>query len=61
MADVTIDRLDITVNVDDDGEGAFARLFEMYIRRWSAQRELGERLRSEAERERTLFDRGAGR
>jgi hypothetical protein len=61
MANVTIQQLDIVVNVDDDGESAFARLFDQHIRRWAAQKDLSDRLHREAEAERRVFDRKGGR
>jgi hypothetical protein len=66
MADITIERLEITVELD--GEGAdrhFARLFDQHVRRWWAAERAQEAERRFAERERLLPDtlggaRGAG-
>lgn len=52
--DVTIDRLDLVIELDHDaGEEAFAALFQKYARRWQ---EAQDRVRSDrkfAEAERT--------
>jgi hypothetical protein len=57
MADITIERLEITVELD--GEGAdlhFARLFDHHVRRWWATEQAREADRRFAERERLLPD-----
>jgi hypothetical protein len=57
MADVTIDRLEITVELDGGGaEAHFARLFERHIREWWADEQANQADRRFAERERLLPD-----
>jgi hypothetical protein len=57
MADVTIERLDIVVELDGAGaDRYFARLFEMHIRRWWADEQARQADHRFAERERLLPD-----
>jgi hypothetical protein len=61
MADVTIERLTITIDLDGDGaEAHFARLFECHVERWwqaECRRKADRRF---AERERLLPDSAPG-
>lgn len=62
MADVTIERLEITVELDGEGADAhFERLFEACIRRWWANQQTMQADDRFAERERLLRDRTRGR
>lgn len=64
MADVTIERLEITVELDGTGADAhFARLFEQHICRWWAGEQARQADQRFTERERLLSDslRDAGR
>jgi hypothetical protein len=55
MADVTIDRLDISIELDPEGaDPYFSRLFERHIRRWWALERARLEDRRFAERERRL-------
>lgn len=57
MADITIDRLEITVELDGAGVDAhFARLFDRHIRRWWADEQARQADSRFAERERLLPD-----
>jgi hypothetical protein len=57
MADVTIERLEITVELDGAGaEAHFTRLFERHICRWWASELATQADRRFAERERVLPD-----
>jgi len=57
MADVTIERLEITVELDGAGaDDHFVRLFERCIRRWWADEQARQADRRFAERERLLPD-----
>ena len=57
MADVTIDRLEITVELDGAGaEAHFERLFERHICRWWAEEQATQADLRFAERERLLPD-----
>jgi hypothetical protein len=58
MADVTIERLEITVELDGVGaEAHFTRLFTQHICRWWAQEQATQADSRCAERERLLPDR----
>ena len=58
MADVTIGEVRIDVDLGNEvGEATFARLFRLYMRRWTEQQALAEREHRTAESERVLFDR----
>jgi hypothetical protein len=61
MANVRIEKLDIILTMPDEGEAAFARLFQQYMSRWKQQTEMAERLRCEAEHERTGIGGNGGR
>ena len=61
MANVRIEKLDIVVTLDETGEASFERLFQKHMQRWKAQMDLTERLRCEAEQERTIFGAGGRR
>jgi hypothetical protein len=57
MADVTIERLEITIELDGAGaEAHFTRLFERHIRDWWADEQATQADRRFAERERLLPD-----
>jgi hypothetical protein len=57
MADVTIERLEITVELDGAGaEAHFTRLFERHICRWWEQEQATQADSRFAERERLLPD-----
>jgi hypothetical protein len=57
MADVTIERLEITVELDGAGADAhFTRLFERHICRWWTEEQATQADRRFAERERLLPD-----
>ncbi len=61
MADVTIERLTITIDLDGDGaEAHFGRLFQRHVQRWwqaECQRKSDRRF---AEQERLLPDSAPG-
>jgi hypothetical protein len=62
MADVTIERLEITVELDGAGADAyFARLFQRHICRWWADEQAQQADQRFAERERLLPDSLGGR
>jgi hypothetical protein len=55
MADVTIEHLEITIEVDHtEGETAFAHLFQKYMRRWTDAERHRRADREFAEHERTV-------
>jgi len=63
MADISIERLEITVELDGAGaEAQFVRLFDGHIRRWWADEQARQADSRFAERERLLPDtlRGHG-
>jgi len=61
MADVTIERLEITVELDGAGaEAHFARLFERHICRWWADEQATQADMRFAEQERVLPDTLSG-
>jgi hypothetical protein len=58
MDAVTVEHLHVTIAVDDDeGDAAFARMFEKYMRRWREREHELEQDRTRAERDRVLPDR----
>jgi hypothetical protein len=60
MVDVRIEQLDITVEVGgDQGDAAFAELFNRYIRRWHELQRQSEADRRFSEQERRLPAEGS--
>jgi hypothetical protein len=61
MPHVTVEHLDVTIDLDDDnGDTAFGVLFEKFMRRWSESERRRELDRRFAEAERVLPDRQGG-
>jgi hypothetical protein len=57
MGNVTVERLDVTITVDDDeGDTAFAAHFEKYMRRWREREREMQLDHQYAERDRLLPD-----
>jgi hypothetical protein len=59
---VTIQNLDVTFDVEGEGDSAaFSRLFERHIEAWCRRQERETRRRQAVEEQRGLGDRPAGR